>query len=229
MEEDTDEKVRRNLVVASATILLSAWLEIPFGAVFSKFLDLQGAAPAPYKFWVAELTLMAYFGVRYSFTAEGQKYTTMLRQELLALYTKNAMGLAQRRANSYAKSGKESPVFCGFLGKHLRRRTGLTTPVNANVKITFRMEGQTDPFNFAVVADYEWRNGDGARASDAGNATPIPVAINGLSRVLVHVKSYVRCWSYSRGSIGYLVPAFLALSAVAALLCKIIFGYAALS
>jgi hypothetical protein len=67
-----DEHARRNLLVASALVLLSVWLGSPVGALAKAVLTAEGAAPlSAFRVWAAVLVLLLYLGHRYTHAKQG--------------------------------------------------------------------------------------------------------------------------------------------------------------
>jgi len=64
---DDDDKIRRNLVVFSAAVLVVAWLEIPVQPVVAKWLGAEGWRLHPVKLWLAVLAVDVYLILRFRF------------------------------------------------------------------------------------------------------------------------------------------------------------------
>ncbi|MES2973276.1 MAG: hypothetical protein V4757_06690 [Pseudomonadota bacterium] len=88
--DDEDDKIRRNLVVVSATILIAAFLEVPQSALLSTLVGKEGSSIPQWKFWAVGCALLAYLGARYRFSHEGQK---MVR----ALVVSNEQSMSEMR------------------------------------------------------------------------------------------------------------------------------------
>lgn len=229
MTDDTDEKIRRNLVVASALILLSAWLDIPFSAFLAKLIEPARAAPEVYKFWAVGFAIMAYLGLRYYFSAEGEEYRTRTVVELDAMRRKKALILAQKQADRFTKNGSEPQVFNGLLTQFATDRTtsisGASDPMGLGrpkMRLSF-YRADPSPYTFAASAECVWNSDKGTASSSGG--TCIEVNVEKLQKISVDWASRVHVWTYSESSIRYLIPVVLALCAVASLFMKIIASY----
>lgn len=79
MLED-DDKLRRNLVLTSAVVLIYFWLDIPEAVIASKVFGVEaGISLTPWKWWSAVLTVLLYQMHRYL----GGLYTGPDAQEFL--------------------------------------------------------------------------------------------------------------------------------------------------
>ena len=89
MDDDSDDKARRNLVVVSAAIVFGAWLKLPEKAIAARVFG-QDASDVlqPWRLWAAALALLAYVLWRYRFAPE----STLAWQRL-----KNDFGLLARQ------------------------------------------------------------------------------------------------------------------------------------
>ena len=125
MIEDEDTKIRRNLVVVSAVIVVSAWLEIPFSSLLSKFLDSEAAPPEVYKFWTVGFAMMIYFGLRYTFSKEGGDYKSSIEKELLYFRDQKAHLLLQRQTRKFTRTGKDPQAFSEKLSELVERQLQL--------------------------------------------------------------------------------------------------------
>jgi len=69
---DDDDKVRRNLVVASSVTVLLAWLEVPLVAVADRLFGTKadGYAPSGWRVWLGALAVLLYLGLRFRFSHE---------------------------------------------------------------------------------------------------------------------------------------------------------------
>lgn len=64
---DDDDKLRRNVVVFSATILAITFLDLPIGSVSAKFLGGEGTTVSAFRIWLMALLVLFYLVIRFSF------------------------------------------------------------------------------------------------------------------------------------------------------------------
>lgn len=71
---DDDEKIRRNIVVASAAVILASWLRLPLTDIGERFLSVKASCEAvgvsEFRVWAAVLAILAYLGLRYFWSKE---------------------------------------------------------------------------------------------------------------------------------------------------------------
>lgn len=66
---DDDDKVRRNLVMASSAVTLFSWLDIPPGLITAKILGVTPEAfVSGWKIWAAIFAVLAYLSLRFYFS-----------------------------------------------------------------------------------------------------------------------------------------------------------------
>lgn len=109
--DDANEKVRRNLVLASAVILLLAWLHIPLGLVLDRFFS--GAVRVPdWRLWATEFTLMSYLSLRYNFSQSGgEAYRSTFTHPLSRWLIPKIGWLVGFLAGRAMKSKRQSDIF----------------------------------------------------------------------------------------------------------------------
>jgi hypothetical protein len=220
---DEDDKVRRNLVMVSSAILISAWLEVPFAAFIGKLVDISYVKPDSWKVWVVGFFVMIYLALRYSFSSDGSDYRTSVKSEIDMLRRHKAVDFAQSQADSFTNTGKEPVVFRGELGG-LIANVQAERPASHRPKMKVTLAEQRDtPWSFKAGIDFEWPTTGGGFTSCSGNT--LDVLIAGRQRWLVEAKTQLHCWVYSESSIKYLVPVVLGLSATATLFGKVIQAY----
>ena len=227
--EDDDLKVRRNLVLVSALVLVFAWLGIPFSAVIGKLIATTSVYPEDYKVWLVGLASLAYLGLRYSFSNEGVKSSKELQDEIKRMLVSKAISMAQRKANYLVRTGKEPSIFSGKLTEYVRGRAKDLGSVKEHLDLptSIRMSMQEyhlAPWNFYMNAELAWASGGKMEAASSGGNS-IEVKIAGFDRLLINVWTRLHVFAYSESSIRYLAPALLGIAATFVLVGKILAAY----
>lgn len=217
--EDEDTKIRRNLVMVSSAILVSAWLHIPLLGVWDKLF--QVSKPDDWKVWVVEFALLIYLGLRYRFSDEGSHYVTTAASELDTIRRHRATDFAQSEANRLTKTGVESPIFKGELStliSHLTKdRPQVANDMRPEMLVTLVEQSQS-AWEFTIGVAASWDTKGGGSTAHSGNT--LKVFIEGRARWRVECMSRLHLWTYTESSIRYLVPVFLGLLATLVLLLK---------
>jgi hypothetical protein len=99
MLDDSDDKIRRNLVAASAIVIGATALGIPFDAVLNKLVDTRHADVAAHRVWAVGLAILAYMAARYRFTDVAQT----LQSQHQAAFWQFARALLEKRASWHAR------------------------------------------------------------------------------------------------------------------------------
>ena len=226
--EDDDLKVRRNLVLMSALVLVFAWLGIPFSVVIGKLIAPTSVYPDEHKVWLIGLVSLAYLGLRYSFSNEGVKASRDLQDEVKRMLVSKAIAMAQRQAKYLVRTGKEPSVFAGKLTEYVSERFkehgsggGLRLPTSIELSM---YEYNLAPWDFYMNVALTWSSECRPQAASFGE-NPIEVKIFGFSRFLINVWARVHVFFYSESSIRYLAPALLGIAATFVLIGKILAAY----
>ncbi|MDP2033161.1 MAG: hypothetical protein Q8K29_07075 [Polaromonas sp.] len=117
--DDDDLKVRRNLLVFSALIILAEWFNLRLGQMAAKALRLD-AELDPLKLCVAALAILAYLALRYKDAVlfGAKKYSEAVDDDLARITPTVITHYAQFMANLYTWTGYQAPIFVGGIGKH---------------------------------------------------------------------------------------------------------------
>ncbi len=216
---DEDDKVRRNLVVVSAVILVAGWLEIPFSAIVSKFVNTGELHHDPFRIWATGLAVLLYLAIRYSFSPEGERYRSALPIAVDLMCRHKALEYAQAEVDRFTKTGAESTIFEGTLtaivNNDLKEYGAIDRPY---INLQTAQAGE-DPWKFLAGKSYVTK--DGRTLGVPFQGANFAVNIVGRAVWRIKVKAHVHVWTYSAGSIQLLVPVMLTLSAEAFLLFKI--------
>jgi hypothetical protein len=103
--DDVEDKFRRNLVVASTTVLLCTFLDVPMSSLANKLIGDQGSNLSPWKLLCACLALMTYLGLRYWHSdVRSQAYNSLWAEaeRLRSGYVQSAI---QRDLDRYTSKG----------------------------------------------------------------------------------------------------------------------------
>jgi hypothetical protein len=74
--DDEDSKIRRNLVTASAIVIVTAWLDVSVPDLLERIFSLKASPTleiSSKKVWAAVLAVLCYFGLRYRWSDEVDK------------------------------------------------------------------------------------------------------------------------------------------------------------
>jgi hypothetical protein len=114
MLPDDDDKVRRNLVVASAAVILLTFLELSFNdlAAFTSKSQIAWRVEE-WRVWASVLFVLFYLGLRLRFSEKSQALAAALHGEYLGLLPEGAKNLAIRVLKK-AEKNAASTMRLGF-------------------------------------------------------------------------------------------------------------------
>ena len=214
---DEDDKIRRNLVIFSSAILVSAVLDLPISALLTHFASTSYASPDGQKIWGIGLTILAYLAIRYRFSSEGEKYISERQRDMDSLHWSYLVELLKAQLDSYTKSGNEPRIFKGKLVEYvnskteemLLRHTDLTKVPRP--KLTPNIdERQGSEWEYSVRLQMNWQSSQ-IQSNAAGFS--IDMLVDGREKIVMQIKTWCHCILYSRTSIVYLAPIFFGLVA----------------
>lgn len=214
--DDDDLKIRRNLVMFSAAVLLLAWLDIPFSSLLAKLIEYPPHRSDNVRLWTAGLAILLYLGVRYSFSADGNQYRDEVKREINRHLVDKAMTLVRWQANYFTWTGREPQVFSGNLTSYIQERgDGVEDSIQGcgRPKIELSMADYGNaPWRFSVGSVVTWYRGEKQAASVAGGYG-IDVSIRGIDKFLILTSAYLHVLLYSASSVKYLAPVALGFGA----------------
>ncbi len=219
--EDTEDKLRRNLIVVSGTVLIATWLRVPLPSVVAALSAPTVVDPdfVP-RVWVAAFAIVLYLLGRYHFSTDRQQSWKSFRDDHETRYV-YMMGVYVRRARVRAqndrqrereqdarktakKDGQPPPIFRRFETKDIRlinsSRFGRRTLYGREV---WSNEDDHDfDMNYPVEAD-------GERSIDRWE-------IGRLEAAKAFMKTWTQSVSWAKGTFDLLVPYSLGFLALAA-------------
>jgi hypothetical protein len=226
--DDDDTKIRRNLVVFSAAVLLLAWLEIPFSSLLGNLVGSGQAHPDDWRLWSAGLGVLVYLGSRYSFSAEGSRYAGALRGQYDLLLQRTVFWLIRWQATTHIRRGIVPSAYAGefveYIQKEIRRNgspqgvdeSSLAIGIYGEDARPWRFEASFNTVAPAVPGTP--REGRQTRAQ-----VDIP------KRYRIALTTWTRCWwvVYSQESVRHFFPAILGLAAASLLTLRALNAYLA--
>lgn len=232
--DDSDDKARRNLVVASAGVLLCGLAGISVTSIVERLLGLNaGASPnhlAPSRVLGATLLILLYLGSRFRFAAQTAEAYAAMKDEWHASIRALVEREIRAELRRYMRTGIESPIFEGTLRALVAERTesmqegrdsagnptaALGRPSIECDAVGVDAQGRGEPSLYAghLGLSYSWPE---LGASATGGAMG-SFRIDGARRLAVRAMAVVRMVLYSRSSLQLIIPAFLGTAAIGTL------------
>ncbi len=226
---DDNDKVRRNLVMASAVIVFSYWLDISLAKIIERLSGVSHVEATEWRLWVIGFSLMIYLMLRYNFSKEGHAYRSAIATEVKNQRFSKTLWLVEKEANRFTKTGYESPIFKESLNEAIanqtlqrNRRDLLKKGIRPYVRPQIYEQGQTAwEHKFTLTTVYP----DGMGATSGGRAIDVMIDKT-RHRFLINAWAYLHAHLYTEASITNAVPVYMGTLAIGVLWMKVIAGYA---
>lgn len=221
--DDTADKLRRNLVVVSATILGASWLQFPVPSLLASIFNAGGTGESPaYRVWAAAGMLVLYLLGRFHFSDDRTELLKSLKAEHGRRLDAHIVVYAKRhevaKRNHYiARKEKENSTAAASDGQlatrpKIMRRFGLqdleferTAHIGTSI-LFYRMEWSDDE-----PGEFVYRYPEPATQEDSTWDRYFPTR---LQRVVALARSFIRSAIWSRGAFDVVAPYLLALGAL---------------
>lgn len=123
MIDDDDLKIRRNLLVFSALVILAEWFDLRLGQMAAKALKLD-AELDPLKLCIAALAILIYLALRYKDATllEAKKYSQVVDDDLAHITPKVITHYARLMTKLYCWTGYQASIFVGGIEKYVAEK-----------------------------------------------------------------------------------------------------------
>lgn len=222
--DDVDEKTRRNLVVASGT-LIATWIAgVPIPRVIEKFIG-QDVELISWRVLLAILFMLTYLILRFRFASQTQTAYRDLQNEWRTKCCEQVISSVKQWLEHYTRTGKESKNFVGSLSESEHEATKnisekfrtfsgekpkLDRPtIKSSISFVNSLGApESDVFNGKVHVQYEWNY---LTQTIKGNDNfHLDFKITGIYRIWLKAKALIKLISYTKSSMQILVPSILA-------------------
>lgn len=231
MDDDTDAKIRRNLVVFSTLIVLVAWLQIPVGEIAVGLLKLDKLEKplqlSQFRLWVACFAVLLYMALRYRFTEEWGQFS----REMYGINLNLQRALVQKTLDTalrrFHKTGKDSPLFHNHI-EQLASKVIRSQPEHERLEaknrplgvVKERLHPRSEWEGEAKLEFTRYVNTKGAK-NNVVYIEKVAFEIPERKQMEIKVVAFARSLFYSKFSVHYLVPFALAVAALTVVLYKL--------
>jgi hypothetical protein len=233
--DDTNDKIRRNLVIASATIIVCAALEIPFDAIIRKVADLQGNPIAADRVLAVGFAILAYLAARFRFSQDGEELQEAHKAAVRPMVDRMLDDLANRAAREYSRNGRASGTLASEeVGKIEQRIADMANRNDSyrehrpmlHIKHVTVEDGDV-PWCRSYASTLTWPGDTEGSARGACDGPRIRFVPSVRVRALIQSVCWVRAVSYSRVAIVMRLPVVFGTVATGILLWKLIAAFCA--
>lgn len=220
--DDTDDKVRRNLVVFSALIVASAWLGHPELWLVTKLLTPEAATPPAWKVSTLALAVLIYLFARYWFSAAHMNARTHMKEEwYLNKYT-ILLHLITQSISKYNKTQKQPIIIKTDLSDYSKeeaKERGLSSNEKFEIRFTSVQISQTAAWVGEISTQLEFISSTYSGVSYGGRA--LIYEIPSMRRGLIKFQATLTQSVYSKTAVEYFTPLALSATALGILLVRI--------
>lgn len=177
--DDTDDKIRRNLVAASTIILLLAWLEMPLATVAERLLNTnvqQLSAPLKvqaFRVWWAAFFLMLYLFLRFWLSDERLNDSRAWAESWRSTVVHKVDRMMRRDLDRFSKTGRDSGRFNPGLLDLARKQS--TVLDGAIVELDVIMNSEPARFKRGIKVNVHTSSESGGSLLQRGVATEFEV------------------------------------------------------
>ncbi len=212
--DDTDDKVRRNLVVFSALIVASAWLGHPELWLVTKLLSAEAVPPPAWKVSVLALAVLFYLFTRYWFSPTREKSRTTMDTELYRIRTTLLHKQLTNSVKNHHKTKKQPSFIKTDLASYVKdelETRNIASDLNVIVEIIPGQIFQSNEWKGSIHTTRSVTSPNRGGMSSGGNAIDfeIPQSMQQTLKITAALKQAI----YSQTAVEFYTP--LVLSAIA--------------
>ncbi len=205
---DDDDKIRRNLVVVSAGIVLTAWLELPVGKAISDVLKVPGWEADKLRLWAAVLAVLVYLAYRFQFSEAGKTAFWKCEEERRRrIEGRIPMILATELPRAFGTS--EIPSFFGPTSKGAVELPALYKLMEGREIATGMRSLNPNGMSGVVTVHFQ----DRSTMQSVSHEFPFVMPKKDVWRL--RVSAFAAAWLYSSPAVVFFAPVVLALAGTA--------------
>ncbi|VVE30966.1 hypothetical protein PMO31116_03607 [Pandoraea morbifera] len=214
--DDTNDKVRRNVVTLSAAIVVMAFFGLSLSPQASIGLFVKGEFPA-WKVWACLLAALVYCFLRYRFESSTDQAIQHMQKEHGSIRDRLVETLLAKDIRAHILTGRR-PVYITDIDEEPfveeNRRQGLGRLRDVGVRVSFTKEERPTKWAGRVSVALTLEGEHGISNRQGGNLREFRVS--GIKRAQFQLRALGRVL-YSKGAVDVWMP--FGLSAIAACIC----------
>jgi len=236
--EDTQDKVRRNLVVFSAAIVIGWFLDLKLTAITKLFVAADIDNVNTGRLWIVILATLIYLFLRYWFDSPTKSQIDSLINELKVQKIKYLNTYLLGEVNQINRTGRFSPIFSATLSdavnhqkEELKKEYSQNISFGLQISAPWSAESLVDHNKtktqrkwsgaLAITEKYQWGELGGRTLNSTGQRHDFLIPLSGRAWITTH--AYIHVMSYSKSAVDLIVPMILtglaALIATSKLIC----------
>ena len=210
--EDTNDKIRRNLLALSALILVLWWLDVKDTELLKRILGDIGKDVALWKVRVGSIVLLGYFLLRYRFSENFTSFLIEKRKDwgnFTEIYCNKFLVSALKK---YIYKNKPQSVFSNLSDKTKKyiaevraaHKDSYFKITNSELNPSYTKGEWGGVINFGLSVSYGKTYGE-----QSNNNEEITFEIKGFNKWVICAKCFIVLLAYSKTSIEYFLPMLL--------------------
>lgn len=236
--DDTQDKVRRNLVVFSASILIAWFLDLTLqAAAITKLFTTANVVDVNLGWlWVVTFAVLIYLSLRYWFDSDTIKQIAAWQAEWKTQNQSYLTTYLDRKIAQINRTQKTSAVFIGLDSSILNAKQRLlkkntTAGPNTDFQFSFNLSLATPEGFVAKVAEKIGRVITLVIESKLTNGPaitetrPYDLSVSTEGTIWIWIHTVARVILYSKSGVDFIIPLILAFLAAMITLCKLVMAY----
>lgn len=220
--DDTDDKVRRNLVVFSALIVASAWLGHPELWLVTKLLTPEAAPPPAWKVSSLALAILIYLFARYWFSAAHSTARTTMSNDWYQFKTDIRTKLLTQKIQNYHITKKQPSFITTDLDDYLYgqlRSKGVAPKEEFQIRFEAVRIQQRGEWDGELFTTRSFNASEISGMSSGGNS--LGYQFPARMQRKIKFQAAVRQLFYSRTAFDFFTPIILSAVAMMVLLVRL--------
>lgn len=221
--DDTQDKVRRNLVVFSATIVIGRFLNMKLTDIAKPLVSSNIDNVNTGRLWIVTIGVLIYLFLRYRFDTQTNSQIVFLSDELKAQRKNYVFKYLQRNINRINHTGNFSPIFSKSLSKEVGQnkeeyeknnsqslafRLHIVNPRSAASAVECDESKTIWRGTISISEEYFKKGTSQYNVTNAGQKHDFSVPFGG--RIWIHAHSLIHVVPYSKSAVDLIVPMILA-------------------
>lgn len=222
--DDTDDKVRRNLVVYSSLVLATWWLGGPDLSPISNLMNITTPNPPKWKLMVLAILIHVYLIARYWFSTTHVDARKIMHKDWAEIFMRTRDDFIDNSLLSYHKTRKQPLFLETNLASCLKDYERLANRKIAEgdiLEITSITKTWTSLTRGTATAKCRIFNSTHPRSSEHNAFLGIKIPIK--VQYSLKLQTAIKQLSYSKSSVEYFIPLVLATGAAVVLTFKMLY------
>jgi hypothetical protein len=224
MIQDDNDKVRRNLVVASSAIIIFAWLGLNETILFERLFGNQ-VTTISWRVSILSIAILAYLSLRYRFADSTIKDYGRLIGEWCEILANNTDRRIHSIFKKFSRTQKDVAIFSPKLSDYVNDQISDTAFGEKRdwhlISLQHTSIQPKDTWSGELGMAIDLGDNDGYSSKRVGG-NKVEYSFEGYERYRLITVSLLRLVTYTKGAIDFIAPILLALLAFIVLIIRLV-------